>query len=419
MFSPSLLKRRFEDDLKRLNAFGTVIEVTGVYYDQKKPSYSTRKFGDIFYDRLKDCKTDDVITLLVPVDKKALLTDGHTYKLACLTQYKTKTECTADLHLHVLDVISQGEAVNTQKQQTLKRKGEILQIFHARTQINTSVLLKEIIRKNERPVIALVMGKTSETLRDIRSAIGGYWDKYIFEEFPINIKSEQEIIGALQKINENKSIHAAVIFRGGGASEDLTVFDSLEIAEASLKLNCSLLNAIGHADNEPFIQRISNRSFITPTDFGYYLKDIFTDSGKEEDLSHKEREISSEQRALHNEKARISSLETELSRKLLSLQERENKLRDLALKNEGQNVKNHDLQKDYELYKSKTRTMAVAFCVAVLLISLILGAVSYFLTGYFFASSPIIQNEGNSNISNAANSPNKEKVNKTVVNHQD
>jgi exonuclease VII large subunit len=60
-----------------------------------------------------------------------------------------------------------------------------------------------------------------------------------------------------------------IISRGGG--EGVDVFNSCTLAEACLDLTPYLLTAIGHKDDVTLLQRIADRSFITPTALGQFL----------------------------------------------------------------------------------------------------------------------------------------------------
>jgi exodeoxyribonuclease VII large subunit len=59
---------------------------------------------------------------------------------------------------------------------------------------------------------------------------------------------------------------------------NLEGLDSPAIAEASLTLTSPFVTAIGHEQDTPLIQKVADKSFITPTAFGQYLNDAYNNT---------------------------------------------------------------------------------------------------------------------------------------------
>ena len=55
----------------------------------------------------------------------------------------------------------------------------------------------------------------------------------------------------------------------------MEIFDSIQIAEVSLGLSSYFVTAIGHAKDVPLLEKIADKSFITPTSLGQYFKDTY------------------------------------------------------------------------------------------------------------------------------------------------
>jgi len=51
--------------------------------------------------------------------------------------------------------------------------------------------------------------------------------------------------------------------------------DKPEIAKASLNLKPYFITAIGHEQNVPLLQKVADKSFITPTALGQYFREIY------------------------------------------------------------------------------------------------------------------------------------------------
>lgn len=70
-----------------------------------------------------------------------------------------------------------------------------------------------------------------------------------------------------------------VISRGGG--ENMEVFNKPSLAEEALKLKCPFLTAIGHKQDTPLLQKVADKSFITPTELGQYFNEIYNKTVEE------------------------------------------------------------------------------------------------------------------------------------------
>ncbi len=67
----------------------------------------------------------------------------------------------------------------------------------------------------------------------------------------------------------HKKCDILAIARGGG--DNLEIFDKPEIAEVALGLDSYFVTAIGHAQDVPLLEKIADKTFITPTAFAQYF----------------------------------------------------------------------------------------------------------------------------------------------------
>jgi exonuclease VII large subunit len=58
----------------------------------------------------------------------------------------------------------------------------------------------------------------------------------------------------------------------------MEVFDSPEIAEAAISLSTHFITALGHKENAPLLQKVADKSFITPTALGQYFNEIYNET---------------------------------------------------------------------------------------------------------------------------------------------
>lgn len=88
---------------------------------------------------------------------------------------------------------------------------------------------------------------------------------------------EKSVIAALNAINERaEEFDAVVIIRGGGATSDLSGFDTLALAENVANFPIPIITGIGHERDESVLDIISFKRVKTPTAAAVFLIDNLT-----------------------------------------------------------------------------------------------------------------------------------------------
>lgn len=106
-----------------------------------------------------------------------------------------------------------------------------------------------------------------------------YGFKFRTRLFPAIMQGEQveeSIITALNKIfdaQEEETFDAVVIIRGGGATADLSGFDTLALAENVAQFPLPVITGIGHDRDESILDMISHTRVKTPTAAAAFLVD--------------------------------------------------------------------------------------------------------------------------------------------------
>lgn len=92
---------------------------------------------------------------------------------------------------------------------------------------------------------------------------------------------EQSIIAALDLIAMRESeFDCVVIIRGGGATADMSGFDSLMLAENIANFPLPIITGIGHDRDECVLDLISHRALKTPTAVATFLIDNLADAAQ-------------------------------------------------------------------------------------------------------------------------------------------
>ena len=98
------------------------------------------------------------------------------------------------------------------------------------------------------------------------NAYGFVFRTQLFSAIMQGEQVEQSVIAALNRINDClDDFDVVVIIRGGGATSDLSGFDTLKLAENVANFPLPVITGIGHERDESIIDMISNTRVKTPT----------------------------------------------------------------------------------------------------------------------------------------------------------
>ena len=127
--------------------------------------------------------------------------------------------------------------------------------------------------------IAVISSETAAGYGDFCNQLtdNAYGFQFHTELFPSVMQGEQvepSVIAALDRINERISdFDVVVIIRGGGATTDLSGFDTLLLAENVANFPLPIITGIGHDRDESVLDMISHTRVKTPTAAAAFLID--------------------------------------------------------------------------------------------------------------------------------------------------
>lgn len=119
--------------------------------------------------------------------------------------------------------------------------------------------------------IAVISAETAAGYGDFfqhlhHNDLGLAFQTQLFPAFMQGEKVEQSIISALNDINDmDGCFDAVVIIRGGGATSDMSGFDTLPLAENVANFPLPIITGIGHDRDECILDMVSHSHVKTPT----------------------------------------------------------------------------------------------------------------------------------------------------------
>ena len=129
--------------------------------------------------------------------------------------------------------------------------------------------------------IAVISSETAAGYRDFCNQLADNPYGFRFETrlFPATMQGEgveQSIIAALERIytaTQEDGFDAVVIIRGGGATSDMSGFDTLALAENVANFPLPIITGIGHDRDESILDMVSHTRVKTPTAAAAFLID--------------------------------------------------------------------------------------------------------------------------------------------------
>ena len=154
--------------------------------------------------------------------------------------------------------------------QTLKEEG----VFNLQKELKLPMFCQRI---------AVISSATAAGYGDFcnQLADNGYGLQFTTALFAATMQGEgveQSVISALNRINEEwENWDCVVIIRGGGATSDLSGFDTLALAENVANFPLPIITGIGHERDESVLDMISFQRVKTPTAAAAFLVDHLTE----------------------------------------------------------------------------------------------------------------------------------------------
>jgi len=269
-YSPAAVLNLFNNSIS-INQTKRIVQLKGIYIQGKGNQYS-----GYFYDTFRDEASDAAITILVPPLIRNELQPNKTVTVnGFVTRRVINTSGSIQIQLTVTDLVAQTQ--NKYNDEDLK-KIEVMQRKAVIGYRDVYSWLKEQIISEQPFKIGIIIGKTGIIDNDIKHQLRESISFYDISFHRINLSSEEEILTTLDRLN-NENYGLIALSRGGG--DNLDIFNRFSIAEKAVGLESLFITAIGHKDDITLLQKVADKSFITPSELGQFLNDTFNHTVEE------------------------------------------------------------------------------------------------------------------------------------------
>lgn len=315
IFTPGSIIKIFNNAIS-LKEERKLITVAGIYRKSGLKSYK-----GYYYDRLEDEGGAYSLTIITHELKRDKIESG---KLVEFTGHITRG-LTKEGHIRVQ--INLDNIHDQRQSQFTELEIQKLSIQHRKRDLgykDVDAVIKRLIFDDKIISVGIITGESGTIDNDIKSSLGSAIKYFNIHFIKANLTSKTNLINALKKLDNDHSIDIIALSRGGGSN--LEIFDNPDLCKSLFQIKKPIISAIGHEVDKMLFSRISDKSFITPTAFGIYLKEI-TESYID-DLKNSKAKIIEETRKLITGqfKQKVKNLE-EINLKQKQANEREKKLR--------------------------------------------------------------------------------------------
>lgn len=316
---------------------GKIVFAKGVYERQDKKEYS-----GYFYDKLKSIDDNKSIGLRLSSLLRSKLENGQTYLIKGFIEKKVNFS-NIELILFADEILLKEDRVIDENQ---IRRFELLQRKASLGYKDIESLIKNSIYNNERIKIANLYGTTAIVHKDFEKGIAEAISRFKISEHRCNFASKESLTNKIKEL-QNGEYDAIALVRGGGEKASLEIFNDPEICSLIFDSSKAIITALGHTVDETLIDKLADKKFALPHDFGNSLK-VYVDNAIEEKAKSKSIFIDQVKKDLTKTfEEQIKTLNEQLKQKNLEFSEAQKKFKVLY----------ENIQKDKEeMIKAKEKS---------------------------------------------------------------
>ena len=133
--------------------------------------------------------------------------------------------------------------------------------------------LADPLKKKKLPflpnAIGLITAENSDAEKDVKKNVLLRWPEAVIKTLHVNVQGADcppTVIAALKKFEADPDVDVIIITRGGGSFLDLVGFSDEALVRAVAACNKPVISAIGHENDRPIIDEVSDLRASTPTD---------------------------------------------------------------------------------------------------------------------------------------------------------
>lgn len=263
VYSPASVIGIFSNALK-LNATINIIYLKGRYSFGGGKSY-----GNYYYDLLFSEGDHTSIGVRISSLLRSKIINNEIYTLRGYIEKSIKNS-SIELRFVVDEIIQQEEKSISEEEleryELIQRKLEI-------GSKDLETLIRDKMLKDEKVRIANIYGNNAIVQKDFLGGLDVSSQYFEITDHSCNITSSTAIISKLNEISSMEYDIVALV-RGGGDRQSMETFNNIQLSELFIELNTVTITAIGHTVDETLLDKLADKRFHLPHDYGAGLHAI-------------------------------------------------------------------------------------------------------------------------------------------------
>ena len=240
-----------------------------IYLKGRYTAGQGKSYAGYYYDLFYSESDTTSISVKLSGILRSKLVNGEVYILKGFIE-KSVRNSSIDLRFAAEEIVQQEERQFSEED--LKRY-DLIQAKLEKGSRDLETFIREKKLRNEPIKIANIYGHSAIVQHDFNEGLNISSDEFEITDFTCNITSATSII---QKLQELKPLQFDIIalVRGGGDRQSFDVFSDVDLANEFINLESITITALGHTVDESLLDKLADRRFHVPHDYGDGLHKI-------------------------------------------------------------------------------------------------------------------------------------------------
>lgn len=263
IYSPASILGLFSNAL-RINATTTLIYLKGRYAYGGGKSY-----GNYYYDNLFSESDNISIGVRISALLRTKIVNNEVYILRGYIEKSIKNS-SVELRFVVDEIIQQEEKAISEEE---LQRYELIQEKLEKGSTDLERVIRNKILKEEPIRIANIYGNNAIVQRDFAEGLDVSQKYFQISEYTCSITSSTSIAEKLQEVSKSEYDIIALV-RGGGDRQSMETFNDIKLSKLFINLPAVSVTAIGHTVDETLLDKLADKRFHLPHDYGAGLHAI-------------------------------------------------------------------------------------------------------------------------------------------------
>lgn len=240
-----------------------------IYLKGRYTSGQGKSYAGYYYDLFYSESDTTSISVKLSGMLRSKLVNGEVYILKGFIE-KSVRNSSIDLRFAAEEIVQQEERQFSEED--LKRY-DLIQAKLEKGSRDLETFIREKKLRNEPIRIANIYGHSAIVQHDFNEGLNISSGEFEITDFTCNITSATSI---LQKLQELKPMRLDIIalVRGGGDRQSFDVFNDVDLANEFINLESITITALGHTVDESLLDKLADRRYHVPHDYGDGLHKI-------------------------------------------------------------------------------------------------------------------------------------------------